>query len=618
MAPGFCPSRYSDSMNSAHLRRTLGLALALLFLTPSLPARSATGVARPFSPQELVLVELEITPELLEQVSAEATAAVKEATGVTLDDVSIRLVSERELEQLLNTELVHWSHLQYEDGETADMQRARAAQLYSETMLAKFARADGEVLVCEQNFNDLAELLERPRLATPEVLRAVLCHEFVHAADDRTFHWDDICKSRETTDALQAYAAVIEGHAQLLTRSICAARGWSDAFETFTEAIGLTPLTGDPAVDYFNRILTVSSAFAYYDGERFVEALHRSGGAEAVARAFSDPPLETALILEPGWYLDPSTRPALEFDIEGTLTAFGKEWDEEDWDCMHTPLLRPQLEASFALLPKDRIDRFMDHSRQCRVLVVARNGAPPGTRMVVVALFELDTTSAAAELLVLEEDLMRLKDEQLTKGMVRIENANYEQVAKGPVRGLFASKRVIAGDFELDAFVLAASRGRLVVEINYLGEETDREAMLTLATRLLEAGCANGQYTSGARLAASGLASISNDTVVLIGEHTEHSQSGLYFQANNDLSPGNIWGDGLQCAGGQLKRLGVRFSDGTGYSDTSAWTTPISVKAGNVNAGDTKYYQLWYRNPFNSPCGSEFNASNGYMITWVP
>ena len=132
------------------------------------------------------------------------------------------------------------------------------------------------------------------------------------------------------------------------------------------------------------------------------------------------------------------------------------------------------------------------------------------------------------------------------------------------------------------------------------------------------AGCANGQYASGAMLSASGSASVTGDTLVLVGQHTENNQSGLYFQANNDLSPGNIWGDGLQCAGGQLKRLGVRFSDATGYSDTSAWTTPISVKAGNVTAGDTKYYQLWYRNPDNSPCSAEFNASNGYAITWAP
>jgi len=96
------------------------------------------------------------------------------------------------------------------------------------------------------------------------------------------------------------------------------------------------------------------------------------------------------------------------------------------------------------------------------------------------------------------------------------------------------------------------------------------------------------------------------------------AESGLFFQANNDLSPGNVWGDGLQCAGGGLKRLGVRFSDGSGYSDTSGWATPISVKAGNILAGDTKYYQLWYRNPYMSPCGTQFNASNGYAITWAP
>ena len=131
-------------------------------------------------------------------------------------------------------------------------------------------------------------------------------------------------------------------------------------------------------------------------------------------------------------------------------------------------------------------------------------------------------------------------------------------------------------------------------------------------------GCANGVFASGAQLTGSGVASVSADSLVLATTGLEPSNSGLYFQANNDLSPGNIWGDGLQCAGGQLKRLGVRFSDGSGYSDTSGYPQPISVKAGNVTAGDTKYYQCWYRNPIGSPCGSDFNASNGYAVTWLP
>jgi len=130
-------------------------------------------------------------------------------------------------------------------------------------------------------------------------------------------------------------------------------------------------------------------------------------------------------------------------------------------------------------------------------------------------------------------------------------------------------------------------------------------------------GCANGVYTSGARLVASGSARLTADTLRLSCSHMEPSNSGLYFQADNDLSPGTPWGDGLRCAGGSLKRLGVRFADATGASDTSGYPHTISAKAGNISPGDTKYYQCWYRNPIASPCASDFNTSNGVAVTWV-
>ena len=135
------------------------------------------------------------------------------------------------------------------------------------------------------------------------------------------------------------------------------------------------------------------------------------------------------------------------------------------------------------------------------------------------------------------------------------------------------------------------------------------------------AGCDNGSFISGAQLTGSGHASLGADTFVLTTIHLEPNNSGLYFQADNDLSPGFIWGDGLQCAGGQLKRLGVRFAGGAGTSDTSGWATPISVRAGNILAGDTKRYQCWYRTTIAPPCGlgvNDFNASNGLEVTWLP
>ncbi len=133
-----------------------------------------------------------------------------------------------------------------------------------------------------------------------------------------------------------------------------------------------------------------------------------------------------------------------------------------------------------------------------------------------------------------------------------------------------------------------------------------------------ESGCANGAFASGAQLVGSGDASLTADTLILAATGLEPSSSGLYFQANNDLSPGLVWGDGLRCAGGQAIRLGYRLSDATGSSDTSGYPQPISLQAGNIQPGDTKYYQCWYGNPTGSPCASGFNTTNGYAITWGP
>jgi hypothetical protein len=135
---------------------------------------------------------------------------------------------------------------------------------------------------------------------------------------------------------------------------------------------------------------------------------------------------------------------------------------------------------------------------------------------------------------------------------------------------------------------------------------------------ILGSGCANGVFASGAQLTGSGVASLTADTLILATTGLEPSNNGLYFQAQNDLSPGLAWGDGLRCAGADLIRLGVRFADSSGASDTSGYPYTISAKAGNISSGDTKYYQCWYRSPLNSPCGSDFNSSNGYAITWLP
>jgi len=130
------------------------------------------------------------------------------------------------------------------------------------------------------------------------------------------------------------------------------------------------------------------------------------------------------------------------------------------------------------------------------------------------------------------------------------------------------------------------------------------------------AGCANGIFPSGAKLVGDGAPSVSVDTLVLSAVHLEPNQAGLYFQGTTDNSPGYVWGDGLRCAGGQVIRLQVRLANANGGSAT---TVDLGA-AGNVQAGQTLFYQIWYRNPTNPPCGAglnDFNASNGFVVTWV-
>ncbi len=127
------------------------------------------------------------------------------------------------------------------------------------------------------------------------------------------------------------------------------------------------------------------------------------------------------------------------------------------------------------------------------------------------------------------------------------------------------------------------------------------------------AGCQNGSGT-GAQILANGAASLGNDTLMLFASGATPNQPGLYFQGDNAIAGGSgvTFGDGLRCTGGGVVRLQVAVADSNGDSAT---TIAIGAAAGVV-AGDVRRYQLWYRDPALTPCGSAFNLSNGLEVTW--
>jgi hypothetical protein len=89
------------------------------------------------------------------------------------------------------------------------------------------------------------------------------------------------------------------------------------------------------------------------------------------------------------------------------------------------------------------------------------------------------------------------------------------------------------------------------------------------------------------------------------------------------ISP-SLYGDGLRCTGGLLKRLFNQDALGGAVSFPGDLDPPISARSAAMGApipvGATRTYQMFYRDPdpaFRAPpTGSTFNISNAVAIFW--
>ncbi|MDZ4773957.1 MAG: hypothetical protein SGI72_12580 [Planctomycetota bacterium] len=130
-------------------------------------------------------------------------------------------------------------------------------------------------------------------------------------------------------------------------------------------------------------------------------------------------------------------------------------------------------------------------------------------------------------------------------------------------------------------------------------------------------GCANSGFAGGTRLANSGIASVSADTLVLTT--TDITGPGLFFQANGLAANPITFGDGMLCAAAGILRLGVVFPTAGSSSYPGGLTpNPITIGGGPIFASDVKHYQCWYRDAIAFCTASTFNTSNGISLTWGP
>lgn len=131
-------------------------------------------------------------------------------------------------------------------------------------------------------------------------------------------------------------------------------------------------------------------------------------------------------------------------------------------------------------------------------------------------------------------------------------------------------------------------------------------------------GCVNS-HGLGGMLVATGDASVAGDTLVLQGSQMPPTSSVLYFQGTLPVGggSGNVFGDGLRCAGGSVIRFDTQTNVGGASQYPSGGSPLISVK-GMVVPGSTYVYQAWYRDSAAYCMPSGFNLTNAVSATWTP
>ncbi len=140
-------------------------------------------------------------------------------------------------------------------------------------------------------------------------------------------------------------------------------------------------------------------------------------------------------------------------------------------------------------------------------------------------------------------------------------------------------------------------------------------------------GCNNSAATGGALLTASGTAYLSADRLVFTTFAEKPTALSIVLQGDTFLANGVVYGQGIRCVGGALKRLfaknavaGSMTAPDFGAGDPSI-SARSAAKGDVISAGEYRVYLVYYRDPVvvgGCPATSTFNATQTGLVVWSP
>ena len=138
-------------------------------------------------------------------------------------------------------------------------------------------------------------------------------------------------------------------------------------------------------------------------------------------------------------------------------------------------------------------------------------------------------------------------------------------------------------------------------------------------------GCNNAVDTGGARLNGEGVPSLGADTLQLLCTNVRPDVLCLAFQGDQRIAP-VFDGDGLRCAGGNVRRLYAVQAFGRSLTVPPQGSPSLSSRSAAVGdplaPGAQRIYQVYYRDKSPTFCpdppGNTWNVSSGLRVDWLP
>jgi hypothetical protein len=291
-----------------------------------------------FTAEEAHAMMLEVLP-LVEEVAGRKFKQVPELVIADRDQMVQLLVLESLVRSLSSSESS--SEIAEQNGYYGIDAETTA---HATGILGKCGLVDNKLYLMPRNFFPLMQLCGVGAEHTIPLTKLVIAHELTHVLQNQEVGLMEFY-SETDLEKLYAISATYEGHAVFVHDQVGKILGIDHTVIEMSRMLSAGEITFE---DYLSEAVKqkVSTLYEkiYLGGRDFIEFHFQRGGNELVWEILANPPLSTAMILEPATYSPlAGGTPNYAALLKGLETFF----DLDNWQIQNTELGRMMIEASY-------------------------------------------------------------------------------------------------------------------------------------------------------------------------------------------------------------------------------------------------------------------------------